>query len=265
MPITDVPRFSPRPAPADFLRGAALPFKAAGLVLRTPKVRTLSLVCWLVTLAVWALLAYFLWGASEALLGWLWAPPEGWLSGVWRFAQFLTWAVLLAGGLLTVPRLVLIPLLDPLSEATEEALGDFRAPPFRVGTFSRGLAVGLRHALGASLFLFGGLLLLLPLHLIPGAGSVAYAVLSGVWSMTWLAAEHLGGPMARHFYPFAEVRRMLRARLALCLGFGFTVTVLLWVPVLNTFFLPVAVVGGTLLFRGLRAVGALGPPPTPTP
>ena len=45
------------------------------------------------------------------------------------------------------------------------------------------------------------------------------------------------------------------------LGFGAAVYVILWVPVLNTLFVPLAIVGGTLLFRGLLAAGALPPPP----
>jgi CysZ protein len=67
--------------------------------------------------------------------------------------------------------------------------------------------------------------------------------------------------MTRHQYPFREVRRVLRQRWLLCLGFGAGVYVLLWIPVLNNFFLPVAVVGGTLLYRGLLAVGNVSPPP----
>lgn len=44
----------------------------------------------------------------------------------------------------------------------------------------------------------------------------------------------------------------LRGRLALALGFGAALTLLLWVPVLNFFLMPLAVVAGTLLFCGLR-------------
>jgi CysZ protein len=53
------------------------------------------------------------------------------------------------------------------------------------------------------------------------------------------------------------VIRALRTRLPLALGFGATLWVLLWVPVLNFFLMPVAVVAGTLLFRGLLSSGAL--------
>jgi CysZ protein len=47
----------------------------------------------------------------------------------------------------------------------------------------------------------------------------------------------------------------LRARLALALGFGGCLSLILWVPLLNFFLMPLAVVAGTLLFRGLRGNG----------
>ncbi|MGZ3457369.1 MAG: EI24 domain-containing protein, partial [Archangium sp.] len=74
--------------------------------------------------------------------------------------------------------------------------------------------------------------------------------------------EHMAAPMTRHLYPFSEVRRVLRQRWLMCLGFGTGAYVLLWVPLLNSLFLPVAVVGGTLLYRGLLAVGTVPPPPS---
>jgi CysZ protein len=81
-----------------------------------------------------------------------------------------------------------------------------------------------------------------------------------LWTMGWLAVEYLDGPMARHLYPFRQVRRAVQERLPLCMGFGAAVYLMLWIPVLNFFFIPVAVVGGTLLFRGLRACGSLPEP-----
>ena len=61
----------------------------------------------------------------------------------------------------------------------------------------------------------------------------------------------------RHLHPTASVFRLLRERTALCLGFGASVQVVLLVPVLNAFFLPLAIVGGTLLYLGLGRAGSL--------
>ncbi len=67
--------------------------------------------------------------------------------------------------------------------------------------------------------------------------------------------------MARHLYRFGDVTRAVRARLGLGMGLGAAIYLLLWVPVLNLFFVPLAIVSGTLLYRGLRSAGALAPPP----
>jgi CysZ protein len=156
-----------------------------------------------------------------------------------------------------VPNLLLAPLHDPLSEATEERCGDFTAPAFSLAATARGIVESLTHTLMRVALMLLGLLVLFPLHLIPVAGSVLWVVLSSVWSMFWIAAEHLSNPMARHLRPFKQVLAALRGRLPLALGFGAALYVLLWVPVLNFFLMPVAVVAGTLLFRGLLGSGAL--------
>ena len=256
-----VPVFSPRPSAGDFFLGMGLPFRAFGLILRSPRLLGLSALCAAVTLVSLVVLTWLLWGSSARLVGWAWTQPSAWYALLlWELVRLLTFVLLLIVGANTVPLLLLTPLQDPLSEVTEELCGDFKAPPFRLGHFVRGVGVGLGYTLARVALLLLGLAVLLPLHLVPGVGSVAFAVLASLWSMNWMAAEHLGGPMARHFYPFRAVRQVLRARRLACLGFGAAVYVILWVPVLNTLFLPLAIVGGTLLFRGLRAAGALPPP-----
>ncbi|EPX58798.1 Sulfate transporter, CysZ-type [Cystobacter fuscus DSM 2262] len=257
-----VPSFSARSNPADFLQGLALIGRATGLIFRTPRLLALSLLCGLVTLVALGGLFALLWVYAPDLLGMVWTRPEPWWGRVlWGLVFVLLFLVLFVVGASVVVPLVLAPLQDPLSELTEERCGHYSSPPFRLGAFFRGLVLGVSHTLARIFFLLLGLAVLLPLHLVPGVGSIAWAVLGTIWTMLWLAGEHLAAPMTRHQYPFDQVRRVLRQRWPLCLGFGAGVYVLLWVPLLNNFFLPVAVVGGTLLYRGLLAVGNVPPPP----
>lgn len=61
-----------------------------------------------------------------------------------------------------------------------------------------------------------------------------------------MAGEFPAAPMTPGTSPFAEVRRMLRSAAESSLPrLGAGVYVLLWLPILNTFFLPVAIVAGT--------------------
>ena len=82
-------------------------------------------------------------------------------------------------------------------------------------------------------------------------------MLSAMWAMWWVCAEYLSGPMARHLLPFKAVLKAMRARPFLAMGMGATLYVVLWVPVLNCFLVPLAVVAGTLMYR------LLPQPPSP--
>lgn len=257
---TPIPVLSAEGAPGEVFSGAMLPLRAFALILRTPKLLLLSLACAVVTGLTLLGSAWAAWELGGRFADWLLRDPA---SG-WRYAAslglaFVSFALIFAAFALTLPNLLLAPLQDPLSEATEARCGDFTPAPFSVGLLLTGTWTSLRHTLGRLVLMTIGTVVLLPLNLVPAVGSVAWAVTSSVWSMFWLTAEHLSNPMSRHLRPFRQVVRTVWRRKALSLGFGATLFVLLWVPVLNFFLMPVAVVAGTLLYRGLAAVNAFPP------
>jgi CysZ protein len=257
-----VPAFAPRPSGADFFQGLALLGRALQLIVRSPRLRALGALCAAVTLVTLVGLVVAVWKVAPLLLGSVWARPEAWYAqALWYGVLVLSSLILLVVGASTVVPVVLAPLQDPLSEHTEELCGGYTSAPFHLGAFLRSVLTSVAHTLARVALLLVGLAVLLPLHLLPGVGSALWTVLASLWSMLWLAGEHLAAPMTRHLYPFASIRRAVRSRWALCLGFGAGTYVLLWVPVLNGCFLPVAVVGGTLLYRGLRQTGDVPPPP----
>lgn len=251
---------SPSPIPlihsessfSDVLTGLGLPFRALGLIFRTPKLLGLSLLCALVTSGTLVALVVVLWPMAQH-----WADSLVGTQSTWRQAVGWTMGALLflgafATGALTVPNLVLAPLQDPISETTEVCCGDFSAPPFSASRFVRGVWVSLVHTLSRLALMLLGYALLAPLNLLPVIGSGVWVLGSSLWAMFWLAVEHLSNPMARHLSPFGQVVTLLRKRLFLALGFGAALYVMLWVPVVNFFLMPVAVVAGTLLYRAVR-------------
>jgi CysZ protein len=255
-----VPVLPPSSGPVDFFRGLALPFRAVRVMLGTPRLVLLSIVSALVTSGVLLGLVVAWWGPAfdwaTRLVG-----TGSWRSWVAPVVGFLFFALGTFVSALTLPNLVLAPLQDPISEATETRCGDFIAPPFVLRGAVKGTLFSLGHTLLRLVTQLLGLAVLVPLNLIPGAGSVAWAIAGSTWGMFCLAIEHLSNPMARHLYPFGQVVIVLRRRVWLALGFGAALWVMLWVPIVNFFLMPVAVVAGTLLYRGLRAIDALGPPP----
>ena len=254
-----VPPLPPRAGWTDFFLGAALPFRSVRLLFRSRTLFLLALASSLVTLLALVGLVTVLSAYLGGWVGHFWARPESWYgAAAWYVVAALSFVIFLVVGANTLPLLLLAPLQDPMSEATEELCGGFTAPPFSLDTFARSTAVALVHTAQRVAFLLGGHLVLMPLNFVPGVGSLLWTGLGAAWTMWWLAGEYLSGPMARHFLPFGEVRKALNARRALAMGFGAAVYVLLWVPVLNFFFIPLAIVGGTLMFRALRDAGHIG-------
>ncbi len=250
----------PLPAPlraAGFGGGFALPFHALRLVVAVPALRRWALAMAAITaLSLLALVAGLLLGVPVAL-GALWTRPEGWLVALWYLAALALGAVGLVVGVAAVPAVVTAPLADPLVEATERHLGLQGPGAGGLGRLAAEAAAGVRKAVLRVSLLLAGHALLLPLWLLPGAGHAAWSLLSVAWTIFWLAFEYLDIPANRFGWRFREVARTLRAHPATTFGFGAAVYLLLWVPVLNTLFIPAATVGATILFHELRAAGGI--------
>ena len=263
MPIeASIPLLPARSRPSDLVLGAVLVFRGLRLCGRVPKLRRLTGVSALLTLMVWTALAVGLvlfWPDVFARLS---PRPEGGFALViWGAMALFSGGVVLLIGLSTLPPLLLAPLQDSLSEATEQALGvPAVAGEARGWVKANGVAVG--HTLVRVGVYLGGQVALLFLNLVPGLGSFAWTMLATLWTALWVGVEYLDAPMVRHGHPFSHVRAVLRARPWLCLGFGLTVTGLLWIPGLNLVLVPAAGVAGTLLYQALLQARVLGQPST---
>lgn len=172
---------------------------------------------------------------------------------LWGFA---TATLLLYGMLGTVGA----PFYDRLSMAVEVERGTL---PTGFGWREELVAVGqsIGHSLLAAGLWVAVLALLALLNLLPGFGTVLELVGSWVATGWFFAREMLDGPTSRRGWSFGEKLALIRREPAACLGFGLASTVVLLVPLLNVFVLPVAVVGGTLLFLELESPTDPGPPP----
>lgn len=252
------PDLSPRGPLLDAARGALLPLKAFALCFRSGRLFLWALASAVVTAVALVGVVWLGGGHAGDLLGLVWARPESWYgSAVWYVATALTFVVLVLAGVTTVPLLLLSPLQDPMSEATEALC--HVAPPSAGGLpgLVRSTATSLAHTAQRVLLLLVGHALLFLLNALPAAGAAVWALASTLWSAFWLAGEYLSIPAARHGHRFRAVVQALGRRPALALGFGLALYVLLWLPVLNFFLIPVAVVAGTLLYLGLSQAGEL--------
>jgi CysZ protein len=255
--MSDLPKLARRGNPLDFFWGASLPVRAALLVLRTPRLRALAVLCAAVTLLVFCLWGWALWAWLPEWLGQVWSPPRGSSRFVWQLTAVLTGALLWLVGAAILPLLALAPLQDPLVAATEAAVGSPPAPAVGALGGARQAVKALGHtALRVALLLVGQALLLV-LQLAVPAGAMVWWVAGWGWTALWACAEYLDAPLSRRDRPFSEVRQVLVRRTSLALGFGLALTLLLWIPLVNLFLVPVAVAAGTLLHRSLVAAGTL--------
>jgi len=257
------PAWGREPSWKDFFRGFALPWSAFRLVFASTQLLLLTCIACAVTLVVLVALAWGLvhsTGDGLALL--LPRPSAAWALMLWDALAVLVGGVLFVVGANTLPLLMLAVLQDPLSRTTEGLCGAPAPPPFSLQRAWRATTVALGHTALRVTLLVGGQLGLLLLNLLPGVGHVLWAVSSALWTMLWLAVEYVDSPMTRRGHSWATVRGMISRRLALSLGLGAALYLLLWIPVLDFFLVPVAVIAGTLFVRGLDAAGAL--PATPT-
>ncbi len=243
----------------DFFRGLVLPFRAIGVVFSTSRLTLLTLAVTGVTACCLIGLGVLLWYAAPALVDSVCSPPQN----AWVVFHYLAVAVvyllLFVLGANVLPMILTSPLMDFISVETERLLG-VPATQEENGSFFKGITKSLANTTLHVLALALGHLVLLIFLLIPIAGGVIWTALSWCWTILWLAASYLDVPMARHFYLFRQEVRILKKRLLLCMGFGTAIFLILWIPFLNCIFVPVSVVAGTLLFRGLVYANILDPP-----
>lgn len=256
-----VPAASLLRAPLRFAQGFLLPYRGLRLMLASRQVGGRSLLVTLAAGSLLLLLAILLFLFTGDLLALAWPRPQGGAALLlWIPAALLLGVLLFLIGAIALPPLLLGPLLDSLSAATERAVG---GPPPREGGV--GAAVGEtaratgKAILRISLFLLGhGALLLL--WLIPGVGPALWSIASTLWTLFWLGCEYLDVAANRHGHSLSEVMRTVAANPGASAGFGAAVYLLLWIPILNLALVPFAVVGATLLFVELRASGQMQPP-----
>ncbi len=207
---------------------------------------------WLVVPRLEALDA-FLEPATDA-----WAITKGLLAAL----SWLIWiaAILL---LLTLNSIVLLmlgqavasPFLDLLSEKVEAIVLAKPAPSFSMGRALRAVLVAVADLIWALVFWALVNLGLLLLNLLPAVGSTVAAALSFCFTALLLAQEFVGLALTRQFVSYPGRFGVVWRNKGLGLGFGASTMLLLLVPVLNLLLLPLAAVGGTLLYCDLKTAG----------
>lgn len=196
----------------------------------------------------------------------LWAVPAGdaWFDHVKQWLHsVLSWLIalaLVAAGAMAVAlstSVIAAPFNDALSEAVE-AIQTGKPP--RPMSLAR-LLTDLRRTVGLELgkwLLYVAVMgpLLVISWLIPGPGSLLYAVFGSAISVLFFAVDYLDFSAARHDLSVGQRVGFIRRNFGSVIGLGSSLWVLLFVPGLNLLLMPAGVAGATLLFLDLRRTGA---------
>lgn len=238
-----------------FRDGFALLLRSVGLVLRAGPVRSWFVFTLASSAVCLAVCAFALWPLAGQVVSWLWVDPAD-AQGLKHWAalalEVVTYLVLLLASALVVPPLAMAPWLDAVSEAVEKVESGAVPPPFSLSSAVKTTGVALVHTVVRITVTALVWVLLLPIHFIPVAGSVAHFAFAAMASCTFLAFEHLATPSARHSVSIRSLAQLIRPNLRYALGLGAALFALIAIPFGALFVAPLRAVAGTLGFIELR-------------
>lgn len=242
---------SPRLSPGA-LGGLGAPVKALGFLARHARLWPLAIAPFLINLALFALFFWFGYSRFDQWLDALLPTGQGW----WWLVLYYFLAVL-AVLLLLVVQVYLFAVVGgvvaaPFLEALTQRVEELAAPDQAAAWTSRGILGEILRVAGQALkklllyALVMGLLLLL--NLVPGPGTALYAGLAFLATCFFLTLEFTDYPLDRRGLSLTAKLGYVRRLGLRGLGFGAAVFVLGLVPLVNLALLPLAAVGGTLLY-----------------
>ena len=242
--------------------GLTLPYAALRLVLATRTLLFWSILPIVLTLVlyVWVIGAVQDWAMAQivsTLRAWGW-DPGGWI--VWTISLASQMVLILVGALTFAftSTVVASPFNDVLAERTE-AVAEPPLPP----ADSRGLRAQLRLVwidLVKTVAATAAGLIALLFAWVPGLNLLSFLVVCLL-----VCFQYTSYPQTRRRERLGRGFAFLLRHVWACSGFGASVSLLYAIPVVSSFTLPLAVVGGTLLVaRAQGGTGQTGPGQTGT-
>lgn len=252
--------------PADFFRGLTYPARGFSILRRHSGLSRYWLPPIALTFAALVTSIVLSVRYSDEVLNMVWGTPSGsdWLSRVLAALHFLFEGVaLLTAFALSLVLSILLanvfaaPFNDALSAAVEERETGIPAPPFSLAALLGDLGRTVRLEL-LKVVVYVGVLgpLLIASWLVPGPGTILYSAFATLFTVVYFALDYLDWPAARRGYGVRQRIGLLSVRPLTTLGFGVSVSICLFVPLLNLFLMPLAVAGGTRLFLDLSEYAA---------
>jgi CysZ protein len=259
-------------AVGEFFRGIGYFPKGLYFLLRHRKLWIFAIIPTIINIFVLAAAFYGAWqcegyltdGLAEKIIPWK-EGPFFWDQVLWGLSKLLIFLAEVLSFLL-IPLLVaflfslfgkflFMPFMELLSEKSEKIyLGKVIEEGFSLGRFSSDLMVSMFNGALVTICQIATTIILFPLHLVPIVGSLLWLLIPGCF---FSSMDYTDMNFVRRRYDISSRLQVWFSRKWRFLGFGFAFFFFLGTPILNiltgTFVIPVACVGGTLLFLELDA------------
>jgi len=219
-------------------------------LLTHPGLRLFVLLPLLVNIIMFALglglLISFVGGWMGIVVAWL---PE-WMSGITSFLWFLFalfFGMAVFFGFNLIANFIAAPFNGLLAEKVQLHLTGQELGEASFGAIVASIPRSIGREISKLTYYLPRVLLLLVLTLIPGINVIApwLWILFGAWMMS---IQYIDYPMDNNGVNFQKMKRSLSEQRLLHLGFGGGVSLLLMIPLVNFFVMPVAVAGATALY-----------------
>lgn len=249
--------------PGDFIKGLIAPLRGLAILRRHPGLARFWVPPIILTaLALTASIVFSI-RYHDDVVQLVWSAPgtEDWAGKILTGLHVLlrAFALIIGIGLgmlicIALANVIAAPFNDALSEVVEEIETGVPAPAFSLKRLVKDLGRTVRLEL-LKLLIYVGVMgpMLIASWLLPGVGQLLYLVFGGLFTVTYFALDYLDWPASRRGMSLSERLALFRVRPLMALGFGCSVAVCLFVPLLNLFFMPLAVAGGTRLFLDLMS------------
>ena len=248
-----------------FWRGLAYPFVGMNFVYRKhPELKRYWVFPILITFAALVLGVYLSLHYQDALADVIWGmmPDAAQRTEAW-WARVLHWlldGIVSVGsvavcivGVIALSTVFAAPFNDALSEAVEAIVAEKSRRPFSLRGVGNDIARTIVLELSKlGLYIITVVPLFIASFVIPVAGQIL-SVFALALTFLFLAIDYIDWPAARRDTAVRERLAFARKNIGAMLGFGLGTWVLLFIPLLNLFFMPAAVAGATLLYLRLHA------------
>ena len=156
-------------------------------------------------------------------------------------------------GVIALSSVFAAPFNDALSEAVEGIVSQTQSRGFSLSAVGRDVRRAVMiEILKLAFYAFTIVPLFLASFALPLVGQVM-SVFAFILTCVFLAVDYIDWPAARRDIPVRTRLAFVGRNLGALIGFGLGTWVLLFVPLLNLFFMPAAVAGATLLYLKIES------------